>query len=313
MKRKSQIFIVFCSFIFQMANAGISLGTLVKTKKGHMPVEQIKVGTRVMCHVPGEKNSARTVKNICVNKSNTAYIIHCKNGTLRASGEQLFYDPVHEKWVPAQKLNSDNFLMDCDANVWPCAEVTCEKETVLFYDLVLESPHLFFISDLEILTHNFVPVAIGVTLSIGGGEIAFAGISAGIGILGCWIGAHLLGNDSRSVKITCIPIDEEDGSPNLYIKKNSKANGQENKCHDAQVPGKPTKNDGYEPPKNWDGKKVKHPKTGKVGWPDKKGNVWVPTGPGSQAHGGPHWDVQHPNGKTYDNIYPGGRVRPGKK
>lgn len=26
------------------------------------------------------------------------------------------------------------------------------------------------------------------------------------------------------------------------------------------------------------------------GWEDAGGNVWVPTGPGSLAHGGPHWD-----------------------
>ena len=80
---------------------------------------------------------------------------------------------------------------------------------------------------------------------------------------------------------------------------------------DAQAPGKPTKEDGYIPPKNWDGKKVKHSKNGKVGWPDKNGNIWVPTGPGPLAHGGSHWDVQFPNG-GYDNVYPGGKVRPGK-
>ena len=45
------------------------------------------------------------------------------------------------------------------------------------------------------------------------------------------------------------------------------------------------------------------------GWPDKKGSVWIPTGP--NGHGGPHWDVQHPDG-SYDNIVPGGGIR-GKK
>ena len=49
---------------------------------------------------------------------------------------------------------------------------------------------------------------------------------------------------------------------------------------------------------------------GKWGWVDKKGNVWCPSGPGGEAHGGPHWDVQKPGG-GYDNVYPGGRVRPG--
>ncbi len=65
--------------------------------------------------------------------------------------------------------------------------------------------------------------------------------------------------------------------------------------------------------KNSDGKKKKHPKTGQYGWPDKKGKIWVPTGPGSTAHGGPHWDVVDPNGHDYDNVYPGGIIRKGRK
>jgi len=51
--------------------------------------------------------------------------------------------------------------------------------------------------------------------------------------------------------------------------------------HGAQAPGKPLKENGFVPPKNWDGKKEKHPKTGQYGWKDKKENIWVPTGWGA--------------------------------
>ena len=64
-------------------------------------------------------------------------------------------------------------------------------------------------------------------------------------------------------------------------------------------------------PKKWNGKKVRSPNGRGYGWPDNKGNVWVPTGPevpGNDPHGGPHWDVQGPKGR-YKNIYPGGRER----
>ncbi|MCA7949537.1 hypothetical protein LGM43_04575 [Burkholderia seminalis] len=44
------------------------------------------------------------------------------------------------------------------------------------------------------------------------------------------------------------------------------------------------------------------------GWVDADGNIWVPTGWGSGAHGGPHWDVQAPDG-SYENVYPGGKRR----
>ena len=50
------------------------------------------------------------------------------------------------------------------------------------------------------------------------------------------------------------------------------------------------------------------PKGPRFGWEDADGNVWVPTGQGGIAHGGPHWDVQGKNGK-YENVYPGGKRR----
>ncbi len=71
-----------------------------------------------------------------------------------------------------------------------------------------------------------------------------------------------------------------------------------------KAPGKPTEKDGYLPPRNYDGRKIRHPRG--YGWKDKRGSVWIPTGP--NGHGCPHWDVQHPDG-SYENVIPGGRRR----
>jgi len=82
-------------------------------------------------------------------------------------------------------------------------------------------------------------------------------------------------------------------------------------CILAREPGVPTEKDGFKPKKRWDGKMVPNPNGPGYGYPDKDGNVWIPTGSGPGAHGGPHWDVQKPSG-GYVNVYPGGKVRPGK-
>ncbi len=77
----------------------------------------------------------------------------------------------------------------------------------------------------------------------------------------------------------------------------------------AKAPGKPTDEDGFQDPKggeNW----VPNPNGKGYGWEDSNGDVWVPTGPGNRAHGGPHWDVQSQAG-GYRNVYPGGSRRPG--
>jgi RHS repeat-associated protein len=50
---------------------------------------------------------------------------------------------------------------------------------------------------------------------------------------------------------------------------------------------------------NW----VTNPNGPGYGWEDRSGDVWVPTGWGGAAHGGPHWDVQTPGG-GYRNAKP---------
>ena len=78
----------------------------------------------------------------------------------------------------------------------------------------------------------------------------------------------------------------------------------------AKAPGKPGAAEGFRDPKvgeNW----VPNPNGSGSGWQDADGNVWVPTGLGGRAHGGPHWDVQSPGG-GYRNVYPGRNERPGR-
>ena len=74
-----------------------------------------------------------------------------------------------------------------------------------------------------------------------------------------------------------------------------------------KAPGKPSADEGFKEPKGGD-RWVPNPNGRGYGWEDKRGNVWVPTGQGGDAHGGPHWDVQDPLG-GYENVYPGGRRR----
>jgi RHS repeat-associated protein len=76
----------------------------------------------------------------------------------------------------------------------------------------------------------------------------------------------------------------------------------------SKSPGKPGEAEGFKCPKrgdNW----VRNPNGPGSGWEDANGRVWVPTGLGDEAHGGPHWDVQDPRTGGKVTVYPGGRVR----
>jgi hypothetical protein len=68
----------------------------------------------------------------------------------------------------------------------------------------------------------------------------------------------------------------------------------------------------YVPPKSSRGQPKKVPAGGRggaKGYEDADGNIWIWNPPGSpRAHGGPHWDVEHKNGK-HTNVNPDGSIR----
>jgi RHS repeat-associated protein len=103
-------------------------------------------------------------------------------------------------------------------------------------------------------------------------------------------------------------------NPDWYKHKPVPCNNKPPKdAHDpngAKAPGKPPSDVGFQDPKG--GENWTQAPNGKWGWGHKDESVWVPTGKGGEAHGGPHWDVQYPGG-GYDNVYPGGNVRPGRR
>jgi hypothetical protein len=73
--------------------------------------------------------------------------------------------------------------------------------------------------------------------------------------------------------------------------------------------GKPGKEHGFEPDKNWDGKtkrRVPNDKSKDKGYPDENGNVWVPK---DHQHGGPGWEVQHKDGRGHHHVGVDGKVR----
>jgi hypothetical protein len=75
-----------------------------------------------------------------------------------------------------------------------------------------------------------------------------------------------------------------------------------------KAPGKPGAAEGFIDPKNGENW-VPNPNGKGYGWEHANGRVWVPTGQGPLAHGGPHWDEQDPRTGDSEDVYPGGRRR----
>jgi hypothetical protein len=366
------------SIIILWSNYGLpSLpkGTLVATFSGLVPIEQLKIGDKVLSCDIKDSNSNATIIEVVITKidshlSDSVFTFYTgEDRWLEASPLQLFFEfkllPNQQDeisatidLVQAQYLKKGDMFVDANMQCVPIVniektELSCtypnqyvekikkdkhnkinslEKRTIKvdMYAIEVEETHTFLISEHScnkneechlLLTHNGIPaLGLGISLafdaaptsisfagaSLTAGELSLAfgpiGVAIGLTSLG-FFGYHLYKNQDGKQTYFSLERANQNG------KSDKKDNNEENS---AQAPGKPTEQDGYAPSKKWDGKKVKHPKTGKIGWPDEDGNVWVPTGPGSAAHGGPHWDVQFPktkNGRDYKNVYPGGKVR----
>jgi len=116
------------------------------------------------------------------------------------------------------------------------------------------------------------------------------------------------------------PIRMQGNNPNIYaFVKDSNCSfdlfGLSPYSGEPPEPGRPTPdNTGgkFEPGKGSGHYRPNSDFNNTKGWVDKRGNLWVPTGTGPTAHGGPHWDVQTKGGNGYTNVYPGGHQSGGK-
>jgi RHS repeat-associated protein len=164
-----------------------------------------------------------------------------------------------------------------------------------------------------------IPAVIGLIEAIGAIDAGI--ILAGSALLGGgYLACRNAGGCGASTPPTATPSNAypsqsaapENDPANPCSSGNASCSKPPDDAHDpngAKAPGKPGAAEGFQDPKG--GETWGKAPNGKWGWVDDKGNVWVPTGQGGAAHGGPHWDVQDPKG-GYDNVYPGGRVRPGR-
>ena len=253
---------------------------------------------------------------------------------------QEFYLIESKMWVPAYKLQAGALLFCDDFVGKEIVKIEFIKKTYKVYMLEIDKTHTFLVGSDSVLTHN-IPLPVGLLLTLGTsfGQGAVAGGSAGSFFGPLTIGAGIVVGGVIGITAAYISTDRKKAEYRIefdvngfeeYIKANSalsnftekntekskdkskteeeikesqKQKDKEREKSGAQAPGIPTKEDGFVPPKNWDGKKVKHPKTGQIGYPDVKKAVWVPTGHGALAHRGPHWDVVDKGGR-HKNVLP---------
>jgi len=273
---------------------GFVAGTLVKIPGGYVAIENLCVGDRVICL----DTAKRTVEGLVTYTGKKIVhryaCIQIGNECINVACDQQFYSAQDSLLIPVSSIGNRNILSIQKTKIYSIKFI---EESINVYLLGVAEYHNFFVTCSDICAHNFIPAAIvGISLLFGSGTIEIAGVSFGIAGLGTYFGYkwHKKNKQKHDFVVDSMLFDKQGESKDIY------------NTDDAQAPGKPTENDGFHPPKKWDGKKVKNPNGHGVGWPDAKGHVWIPTGP--KAHRGPHWDVQDPKTGRHRNVLPGGRV-----
>jgi hypothetical protein len=261
---------------------GFAAGTLVKVRNGYAKIENVSIGDYVICY-DSDKKFAESRVIYCAKKYTDKYIhLKTSNEYIDVAYDQKFYDIQTNTWLNAESLSYFN-------------TIELIENPIDVYVIGVEKYYNFFVSSSDICAHNFFPpIVLAISLAFGSGACEVIGASLGIAGIGSYLGWQWHKNKRNKFTISPMYFDISQEQNGLYDIDN------------AQAPGKPTKEDGYTPPKKWDGKKVKNPEDGGYGWPDKKGHIWIPTGP--KAHRGPHWDVQDPKTGRHRNILPGGKV-----
>lgn len=308
MKSKKGLFFVVSLFFSQVMFCGFSFETLVRVHDGYVPIGQLEVGDIVASSdLEGNCFEKKITKKQQSRQENCLCLIVGQEEII-TSQSQKFFLANEATWKFVKYLEVGDVLLDSNGDCIKIDEIV-ELGQVDLLEISVEEPHNFFVSEGEFFVHN-----VAVTMVVEGAkvltQIACCGIAAVAGLASSDNSDDYMFQESKKEL-----EGSSKGSAEVSEGSGEEGAGKEEAPRDtgAQAPGKPKEEDKFIPKKGWDEKKVKVQKgkmKGKAGYPDKDGNIWVPTGP--KGHGGAHWDVQKSKG-GYDNVLPGGKIRPGKK
>ena len=150
-------------------NEGLLGSTKVKTDTGHRALEELKIGDIVACF--DIKNSIETYSKVTfVDK------IHLKNHIqiiindqiIQVAPQHRFYIQSPNLWITAQELKENPELRNLiDPNIQDVIEVDQELDMIR---ITIDSNHNFYITDHNILVHNFIPIVIAISIAFEIGE-----------------------------------------------------------------------------------------------------------------------------------------------
>ena len=181
---------------------GLPGSTKVKTESGHRTIDELKIGDMIACY--DTKNAKETCCKV-INAQKLSLTKHIQiiigDQTLKVAHKHEFYVKSLDKYVTALDLK-DNFDLRklVNENIQDVKEV---KEPLAVIRICVDPNHNFYITEHDILVHNFIPFVLQVGYFWGAGtawswNVLAPTIAAITTLLTYWLGNKLTGQDKKS-------------------------------------------------------------------------------------------------------------------
>ena len=154
---------------------GFVKNSLVKTKNGHVFIEEIEPNDYVMSCDFTDKCVERKVLAKSIKKAASIVKIIISGKEIIASADHLFYLPKQNIWQKASDLILGDTLLNANYDQVQIDTIEFLNEKIDTYSLSVEGEHNFYISDASVLVHNFVLMVPLITWTIGEGIAILGG------------------------------------------------------------------------------------------------------------------------------------------
>lgn len=153
---KPIIFLLCFFFNDLIYSEGFIGGTLIKTNKGFVPIEQLKSDDKILSYCFKDNTYKETRISLGCKWSVKKYLQIVVNGeAINVTYDHKFYLPAKMKWVKAKKLKVGDNLLSGSGLSTIIQEIKRIKKPCEAYSLRLKKHHNFFAGNQGILAHNF--------------------------------------------------------------------------------------------------------------------------------------------------------------
>lgn len=188
MKHLFFIFLTILANITLFSTEGFVAGTLIKTPDGYTAIEKLRPGD-IVCSFNFKKGIIEQDQVSKIHHWDAPSIISLSRNKecIHTAPQQLFFIPSLHRFVPAKSIEHNSKIHNHILKSCFFDSITALDNTTQVYSISVARNHNFYVTQQDVLVHNFFPlIALGFTFGVGGVEIATVSVSAAVASVLYW-------------------------------------------------------------------------------------------------------------------------------